>query len=31
MVISTNLDYVGSLISYFLEKKYTAFEANKGN
>ena len=27
MVISTNLDYVGSLISsYFLEKKYTALK-----
>ena len=26
MVICTNLDYVGSLISYFLEKKYTALK-----
>ena len=26
MVICTNLDYLGSLISYFLEKKYTALK-----
>ena len=26
MVICTNLDYEGSLISYFLEKKYTALK-----